>query len=41
MSTEPYDPYLGKNQAAGPSNSKTAAIQQQIDDTVSRLDKRD
>jgi hypothetical protein len=35
MSSEPYDPYIGKNQAGGgASNSKTAAIQQQIDDTV-------
>ncbi|PPR01206.1 hypothetical protein CVT26_016087 [Gymnopilus dilepis] len=39
--SEPYDPYLPRNgtpgaPAAGPSqgNSKTAAIQQQIDDTV-------
>jgi len=34
MANEPYDPYLGKNDAAGTSNPKTAAIQQQIDDTV-------
>ena len=40
MSSEPYDPYLGKggSQPAGPSNNKTAAIQQQIDDTVITLD---
>jgi vesicle-associated membrane protein 4 len=38
--SEPYDPYLPRGGAAGgeaprgPSNAKTAAIQQQIDDTV-------
>ena len=37
MSNEPYDPYIpgGKGDGAqGTSNPKTAAIQQQIDDTV-------
>jgi len=38
--SEPYDPYLPRGGSAAPSgpaaagNSKTAAIQQQIDDTV-------
>ncbi|PCH38942.1 synaptobrevin [Wolfiporia cocos MD-104 SS10] len=36
--SEPYDPYLPRNGSPNPSgsggNSKTAAIQQQIDDTV-------
>ncbi|EJT99606.1 synaptobrevin [Dacryopinax primogenitus] len=43
MSSEPYDPYVPRNGsssgapapgAGGAGNSKTAAIQQQIDDTV-------
>ena len=40
MSNEPYDPYIpgGKGDGAqGTSNPKTAAIQQQIDDTVCAL----
>ncbi|RPD79125.1 hypothetical protein L226DRAFT_422923, partial [Lentinus tigrinus ALCF2SS1-7] len=36
--SEPYDPYLPRggssSNPAGAGNSKTAAIQQQIDDTV-------
>jgi hypothetical protein len=39
MANEPYDPYIpggskGDPAAQGTSNPKTAAIQQQIDDTV-------
>ena len=40
MANEPYDPYIPSGSKAGeqgPSNPKTAAIQQQIDDTVSAL----
>ena len=40
MANEPYDPYIPSGSrpdpSQGPSNTKTAAIQQQIDDTVSR-----
>lgn len=38
MANEPYDPYIPGGSKAGPeqgtSNPKTAAIQAQIDDTV-------
>jgi len=40
MADQPYDPYIPNNGAAGsaqggaPGNQRTAAIQQQIDDTV-------
>ncbi|KAI5776151.1 synaptobrevin [Geopyxis carbonaria] len=40
MSEQPYDPYIPSNAAPGvqgqqgPGNQRTAAIQQQIDDTV-------
>jgi len=38
MANEPYDPYIPAGSKGtpeqGPSNPKTAAIQQQIDDTV-------
>lgn len=36
MAEQPYDPYIpqGGNGGAAPGNQRTAAIQQQIDDTV-------
>ncbi|TGZ82348.1 synaptobrevin [Ascodesmis nigricans] len=37
MSDQPYDPYIPSGQASAqgqPGNARTAAIQQQIDDTV-------
>lgn len=34
MSSDPYDPYLGKQGNQPASNERTAAIQAQIDDTV-------